>query len=274
MKRAWWLAPAFVVILAAPLFAGDIQVLCEPGLRIYLDGEFKGLSTAKEDGLYLTDVTNGQHRLWVEKDGFLSQSFAVDILNAPIEVKVGEFEPLPQAPAEQEQPAHSQVTQVVGSVVILSAPQNCTVEIDGEAHSKDSPRLSLGGLAVGEHTISFSKKGFAPISGVVKVEPGAEVTVRGNLMEGQVEVVHEGKGSLRVYSKPAHCTLRFMGRLIEKTDMVLNLAYIPAGSHPLTASWAGRTLSTSVSIRKGQRTIVTISFAGGSEPFVVSYEPE
>jgi hypothetical protein len=273
MKRASWFALACMMAVAAPLFAGDIQVLCEPGLRVYLDGEFAGVSKAKEDGLYLTNVANGQHRLWVEKDGFLSQSFAVEILNAPIEIKVGEFKPVPQARAEEE-PAPSEVTELAGSLVILSAPQNCTVDVDGEAHTKDTPQLLLGGLAVGEHTISFTKNGFAPIAGVVKVEPGIENIVRGNLKDGRVEVVHEGKGSLRVYSTPMTCTLRFMGKLLEKTSQVLNRSYIPAGEQPLVASWGGRELATTVTIKKDQRAIVTISFMKGEQPFVVTYEPE
>ncbi len=274
MKSARWLALFCVVAVAAPLFAGDIQVSCEPGLRVYLDGEFAGLSTAKEDGLFLMNVANGQHRLWVEKDGFLSQSFQVEILNAPIEVKVGEFKPVPQARTEEEQPAPSEVTELVGSLVVTSAPQNCVVEIDGKAQAKDVPQLALGGLAAGKHTISFSKPGFAPIAGVVKVEPGNEVTVRGNLKDGRVEVVHEGKGSLRVFSTPTHCTLRFMGRLYEKTDLLMNLSYIPAGEQPLAASWGGRELTATVTIRNGQRTIVTISFMKGEQPFAVTYEPE
>jgi hypothetical protein len=273
MKRTWWLALTFVLAVAAPLFASDIQVLCEPGLRIYLDGEFQGVSAAKEDGLVLMNVANGPHRVWVEKDGFLSQSFAVEIHDAPIEVKVGEFTPVPLTRPDQA-PAAAQVTELGGTLVITSAPQNCVVEVDGKPQTKDSPQLSIGGLTAGDHTISFTKPGDSPIVGVVKVEPGTSITVRGNLKDGKVEVVHEGKGSLRVYSTPTHCSLRFMGKLIEKTDLVQNMSYIPAGEQTLTASWGGRQLSTTVLIKKGQRAVVTLSFMDKDQPFVVTYEPE
>lgn len=273
MRTVRWLALACVVVVAAPLMAGDIQILCEQGLRIYLDGEFVGVSTAKEDGLYMTGVAEGQHRVWVEKDGFLSQGFAVEILNTPIEVKVGEFTPVPQAPPNQE-PAPAEVTELVGSLMVQSAPQNCVVEVDGTPHTKDAPQLSLGGLAAGDHTITFTKPGYAPISGVVRIEPGGEITVRGNLQDGKVEFVHEGKGSLRIYSKPTSCTLHFMGRLIEKTKPVENLSFVPAGEHRLVASWGGRQVATTISIRNDRRTIVTISFANEQQPFAITYEPK
>jgi hypothetical protein len=273
MRTARWLVLVCVVLFAAPLLAGDIQVLCEPGLRVYLDGDFVGVSTAKEDGRYLTGVTEGQHRLWVEKDGFLSQSFAVEIHKVPIEVKVGEFAPVPQAPPDQE-PAPAEVIEAVGSLMILSAPQNCVVEVDGTPHTKDAPQLSLAGLTAGNHTVSFTKPGYAPISAVVKVEPGGEITVRGDLQGGTVEVVHEGKGSLRVYSKPTYCTLHFMGRLIEKTNQVMNMSFVPAGEYQLVASWGGREVATTITVRDNQRTIVTISFADEQHPFAVAYEPQ
>jgi len=273
MRRAWWIALALVAMVAVPLVAGDIQVLCEPGLRVYLDGEFAGVSTVKDDGLFLANVAKGQHRLWVEKDGFLSQNFVVDILDTPIEVKVAEFKPVPTA-APEKQPEKKEVTELVGNLVITSAPQNCVVEVDGTSHTKDVPQLSLGGITAGDHTISFTKPGYAPISGVVNILAGAEVTVRGNLKDGRVEVVHEGKGSLRVFSTPTQCTLRFMGKLIDKTNLVLNRSFLPAGEYPLVASWAGRKLTTTITIKERQRTIVTINFGKKGQPFVVTYEPE
>ena len=276
MKRACWIALALALMVTAPLLAGDIQVLCEPGLRVYLDGEFAGISTAKDDGLFLANIAKGQHRLWIEKDGFLSQNFVVDVLDAPIEVKVAEFKPVPTA-APEAQPGKAEkkeVTELIGNLVITSAPQNCVVEVDGKSHTKDVPELSLGGIAAGDHAISFSKQGYAPISGVVNIQAGAEVTVRGNLKEGRVEVVHKGKGSLRVFSTPTQCTLHFMGQLIEKTNRILNRSFVPAGEHPLEASWAGRKLTTTILIKDRQRTIVTISFGRKDQPFVVSYEPE
>lgn len=273
MKRASCLIVSFVIGMSSLVFAGDIQVLCEPGLRIYLDGQFVGLSGDKEDGLYLMNVEGGEHRVWVEKDGFLSQNFEVELLDLPIEITVSEFSPIPKMSPEKAV-VSTKVTQLIGNLVVTSAPQNCVVEIDGASETKTTPQLLIGGLAAGEHVISFSKPGFDRISGVVTIEAGAELRVRGNLKSGKVEIVHEGKGSLRVTSTPMGCTIGFRGKTHGKTSQRLNLSKIPAGEYPIFASWRGLELFSKVLVKKGRRTIVVVSFMKGDEPWTVSYELE
>ena len=274
MTRAWWLVLAFLVGLSTLSVAGDIQVSCAPGLRVYLDGNLVGTSSAKEDGLYLVGVAAGRHTIRVEKEGFLAQSFQVEVFDLPMEVKVGELVPLPVTAPERKADPPPDVRELVGSLVITSAPQNCVVEIDGRSETKSTPQLQVGGLAPGEHTIAFSKPGYERISGVVKIQPGAELTVRGNLVEGRVEVSHQGKGSLRVMSSPMRCTVRFRGSTLEKDHPKLNLSHIPAGEYDLVVTLAGRTLSARVLVNDGQRTVAVFSFMPGDEPVVVTHEPE
>ena len=152
----------------------------------------------------------------------MPQSIQVEVSKFPIEVTVGELSPEPVVHYKKEAEAET-VKQLVGNLVVTSAPQNCVVEIDGRSETKSTPQLSIYGLAAGEHTISFSKPGYDPISGVVTIQPRAEVTVRGNLKAGRIETIYEGKGSLRVISKPQRCTIRFRGMIREKTHPKLNL---------------------------------------------------
>jgi hypothetical protein len=270
-RRLWLLLLLGVASVSA---AGDIQVLCAPGLRVFLDGEFVGTSNAREDGLFLEGVPPGKHTVRVEKDQFLPRSYQVEVARVPIEVRVEELVPQPETPVESEPTIAATKEEILGSLVITSAPQNCTFEIDGRAEEKTIPQLTFGGLAAGEHSISFSKPGYASVSAAVKIEPGAVVKVRGDLRAGKVEVVHEGKGSLRLISKPNRCAVRFLGKTRNKTERILNLSHLPAGGHPLVVSIPGRQLSTSVLIMNGRRTIIEVSFMKGDEPFVVEHEPE
>jgi hypothetical protein len=207
MKRASLFSLVLLMSVAAVPFAGDVQVSCEPGLRIYLDGEFMGISTKKKDGFFLIDVPGGTHAIQVEKDGFLPQRFEVKIPVLPIEVKVEEFTPDP-----------------------------------------------------------LLRKKMAPSD--------AELTLRRNLKAGEGEIVHEGRGSLRVFSRPLRCTVHFSGLIRDKTRQRLNLSHIPAGEHQMTVSWRGQEISSKVLIRNGERTVVAVSFMKGDDPFVISYEPE
>jgi hypothetical protein len=62
-----------ILIAAAVTAAADdtasLQVTCWPGHRVYLGGEFRGLTTADQDGLYLTGLAAGEHTITVKKLG-------------------------------------------------------------------------------------------------------------------------------------------------------------------------------------------------------------
>jgi hypothetical protein len=272
MRRWGWLA-LIVTICAAAAAAGDIQVLCEPGLRVYLDGELAGISSRLDDGAYLTDIPRGLHTVRVEKDGFVPQSFEVLVGQLPIEVTASEFRPAPPA-ADTAGTAGAGTSMAVGTLVVTSAPQNCVVEVDGTPHTKTSPQLTIGGIAGGEHTLRFTKPGYEPVAKKVVMQPGARVAVHGNLKAAEVVAVQEGWGALRVVSEPSRCTVKFMGKTSEKTSLNLNLSRIPAGEHPIIVSIPGRELTTKVLILDEQITIVKVSFIKGDVPFVISHVPD
>ncbi len=273
MRYVRWFLVLLLTSVPVVSFAGDVQVLCPPALRVYLDGKAVGTSSAKEDGLFLGDVKEGSHVVRVERDGFVPQSFKVEVEKVPVEVKVGEFSPAPQAP--HESPAvPAEVVQTAGNLIVTSAPQNCVVEVDGKAESKSVPLLRIGDLAPGQHTIAFSKTGYDRLSSVVAIPPGGEVSVRGDLLAGKIETASEGEGSLRVFSMPEVCSVQILGKTHDKTTTVLNVTHLPAGEHRLVVTWRGRQMASNVQITAGHRTVVTVSFIRGDEPFVVAYERE
>lgn len=253
LRRGWVLA----LLLAAPalLSAGDIQILCEPGVRVLLDGRPVGISTAREDGLFLVNVPPGTRTLHLEKDGFLAQVFRVEVPDHPIEITAAEWVPAPAQGGVKVEP-EGEDNPVGGTVVITSAPQNCTVDLGGTVHSKRSPQLVVPGLPPGDHSIAFSKDGYEPIRGVVTVRAGVRTAVRGNLIDGRVEALHQGKGSLRLLSRPDRCSVRFLGRAAETSRGRWNISHVPAGVHRLVVSKQGREITTDVLIAEGRRTVV------------------
>lgn len=134
----------------------------------------------------------------------------MEISKLPVEVKVKEFSPQPPV-RHAGDTSTAKVKEPAGDLLVTSAPQNCVVEIDGKTETKNPPLLRIESLAAGEHSISFSKPGYDRLTGVARVQPGAGVTVRGDLRAGKLETIHEGMGSLRVYSTPEYCTVRILG---------------------------------------------------------------
>jgi hypothetical protein len=272
MKFTHWIFFCLLMSVAVVSSAGDIQISCEPGFQIYLDDKFKGTSNALEDGLFLASVPPGAHTIRVEKEGFQPKNIRIEVSDRPVEVRVGKLSRRPFA-QYQRKAEPEEVKQLFGELIVTSAPQNCVVEIDGESEPKEIPQLSIGRIAAGKHTISFSKPGFETISGEIDVYPGAEITVRGDLFAGKIETVVEGRGSLQVFSNPQRCKIRFRGKIEDKIHPKFNLTQIPAGEYPIVIEIKGRSVSRNVLIMDGQRAVVTVSFVKGEEPFSVSYVP-
>ncbi len=275
MTRRTCIFLILVLVTANISLAGDIQVICEPGLRIYLDDKLAGTSSAKEDGFFLADVRNGSHIIRVEKEGYVPQAFEVEVTDLPVEIKVDALVPLPPEP-EPVAPTPAPLKPAVGILVITSAPQNCVVEIDGtRTETKNRPTLTLSDLVIGRHTISFSKVGYETISDTFFVQSDTATIVRGNLIDGKVEAGGaEGKGSVRVISKPMSCEVRFAGKYYDKQHRILNITHIPAGDHRMVVEWGGRTLSAVVPVSDRRKTIVEVSFMEGDRPFVITTEPK
>jgi len=249
-------------------FAGGVQVSAEPGLDVFLDGKSMGATSAREDGLYLSEISRGRHIIRVEKEGFLPQTFEVDVVARPIEVEVAKF--LPVVAEALDEPSRTVGSTEVGSLLVTSAPQNITVEIARRIEEKRTPQLSIGSLPVGEHSIRFSKDGYETVTSTIVIESGAENRVHGDLKASRVDVVHQGKGALRVISQPTRCTIWFRDEVHEKDRDRFNLTKIPAGEYPMMVMIPGRKLSTTVLIVDGQRTTVEVSFMKGDDPFVIT----
>jgi hypothetical protein len=273
MRCLRWLCVLLVASAPAVSFAADIQVSCEPALRVFLDGKFMGFSNVRDDGFFLADVPAGAHVIRVEKHGFVAQAFHVEVGQLPVQVRVGAFTVEPPA-GQATEAARAKAEKRVGDLQVTSAPQDCTVVIDGQGQPKNTPLLLIQGLPAGEHTIAFSKEGYETVSGVVNVRAGTQVSVRGDLKAGKVENLYEGQGSLRVLSTPEYCMVRFLGKTMDKNGMRLNVTHVPAGEHRIVVSWGRRELSTTVKVFKDQRTVVVVSFLKSDQPFVVTYEPE
>jgi hypothetical protein len=273
MRGLRWVGFLALIGAAAIASAGDVQVLCEPGVRVFLDGKLVGTTSVKEDGLFLASVRAGGHVVRVERAGFVPQSFQVEAQKLPVEVKVGAFVP-ESTPPHDNSTSVVQIKEPTGNLVVTSAPQNCVVKVDDKSEVKNVPLLLIEDLAAGQHTVSFSKPGYDRVSGVVMIQPGADVTVRGDLFEGKVATVDEGKGSLRVLSTPDHCAVHFRGAVKETWVSLLNISFVPVGEYPIVVVWKGHELSSRITILKGQRTVVDVSFVRREKPFVVSYEPE
>lgn len=117
---------ALAGLVAAEGF-GRLQVTCRPGVRVYLDGEFVGLTTADEDGLFLREVAAGDHVVRVEKLGFEPVDFEVEVrAGRATEVRVDPLTPTQTEAAPlltpTETPAPTPPPTAVPSRTLVATP--------------------------------------------------------------------------------------------------------------------------------------------------------
>jgi hypothetical protein len=121
-----------VLVVAAAAAAADevgaLQVTCRPGHRVYLDGEFVGLTTAEQDGLHLRAVAAGRREVRVEKLGFAPRTLPVTVVaGRAVELRVPDLDPETaepmQAPtAAPATPAPAAPAVLAAGVAVAAAP--------------------------------------------------------------------------------------------------------------------------------------------------------
>ncbi len=172
---------------AALATAGDVRVTCSPGLNIFLDGEFVGVSIPKQDGMYLTGLSAGEHTIMVKTVGFSPKEFSVTVGSSPRQVVVGELLPIRNI-NQPETTKQDVVGRPVGIIEVTSAPQRCTVEIAGQKIVKQEPIMMIPGIAVGDYDIRFESSGAVLTTNVV-VKAGETSRLRADILNNLVETI-------------------------------------------------------------------------------------
>jgi formylglycine-generating enzyme required for sulfatase activity len=168
---------------------GYIQVTCEPGIKIFLDGTFKGVTNADVGGLILEGVPAGTHQLRMVKEGFNPSEAAVKVEAG----KVFEFKVSPFVPKLKiTQRGDSDVTLVArpsGSLKIQSLPIGCRITIKDLGIS-NSPKTQdewiVTEIPVGSFFATFEALG-KETTHAFKIESDLETHLFVNILAGKVE---------------------------------------------------------------------------------------
>jgi hypothetical protein len=145
MKNYFVLFMVSVFFLVVPISAfasGDIQITCEPGIRIWLDNEFQGKTTVDDMGLFLENISPGEHEIKAAKKGFTpvikkvlikrGQTLEVNIKFATPSIRVEDISPERSGALERE----------IGTLVLRSAPLNAEIFLDGKSIGKGDKQVN------------------------------------------------------------------------------------------------------------------------------------
>jgi len=184
--------------VAASAAAGNLWITCEPGLDVYLDGKFVGVSEEAEDGKYLPGISSGEHMIRIEKVGFTPVEYSIDVGPAPKQVVVGELGP----EIEEGQPVATDgedPEQLTGGIEITSDPTECRVKVGDQRLLKNQPIMTFLGVAAGEHKLWFERSGMV-LSTIVAVHETQFTRVMVDFSNDRVTVADADSGQSGIES--------------------------------------------------------------------------
>jgi len=192
----------FLLVLLMSLFSlftfaqgvGYIQIKCEPGATVFLDGNFVGNTSSELGGLILQDVPAGSHQIKIVKEGFEPQSVKIDLkVNEIYVYEVIEF--IPQLDVTQEGEADiDTIKQKVSSLLIETIPIDCIIEIPklniNKEHygNKTKKTWEISNIPIGSYRVNFIALG-KKVEYELKLEEGIQKHLLVNILNNEVKEI-------------------------------------------------------------------------------------
>lgn len=171
-----------------------IQVNGEVGLSVYLNGQFKGKTTAEYNGLIIENVTPGQNLIKIVKEGFTP--FEEYITVKPGEVFAYNVKPFTKHLVEISQQGHTDETDKkvivqTGKLIVQSVPIEILITIPKIEGVNQSPKTkdewTADKIPTGSYEISFTY-GQKNITKSVIIENNSITSVFINMLNGEFTV--------------------------------------------------------------------------------------
>jgi len=138
-----------------------LQIVAEPGITIYLDGTYEGVTNSEFGGLIIKNVSPGRHTVRAVKEGYQPQEEAITISAG----SVYEYTVRPFAPgiviSESGVRADKAIKAKTGSLLIQSLPIGIHLHIPrlGVSREKQQDKFRIDNVPIGSYTAHFSYKG-------------------------------------------------------------------------------------------------------------------
>jgi len=190
---AWlWLLSASVLVAqpTAPVAdrrPGFIQVKCESGIRVVLDGKVCGVTSKELGGLVIQDVPPGQYVIQAQKEGFRAQEFRLSVQPGGVQV-------VWVLPFQERVPAGGvavpAIGQYPGTLIVRTVPTDCRLRIPklGIEADKFAEECRCEGVPAETYDIEAVALG-QTLKQAVVIEPGKTAEVLFNFVRGEVQTV-------------------------------------------------------------------------------------
>lgn len=196
---------AIILLYCIPAISqdkGHIQVEADPGISIFINGQFIAETTSELNGMVLNDLTPGVYLIKAEKPGFTSQEEKVtvragEVLIFQVNVNIPDVKII----QEGERYEHN-LDLKTGALVIQSVPFDIVVKIPwlNVEIEKNENVWKAEDLAIGMYSVSFHWQGEA-LFDTVAIHENQETHLFVNFVEMRIQA--PGKRPSVVKTEPA-----------------------------------------------------------------------
>jgi hypothetical protein len=175
---------------------GHIQIRCEAGVQIFLNGEFKGRTRSEVGGLILENLSAGSYRVKAVKEGFEPQEESVVLHDGQVLLHV--VKPfVPKVTVSQEGvETGTTIEAKVGTLIIQSLPIECVLDIpslDIKGFHKTKDRFIARNVPAGSHKITANSMG-KTLQKDIEVSTAESLSVMINFLKGSITIQSSGLG--------------------------------------------------------------------------------
>jgi hypothetical protein len=162
---------------------GDIQVTCEPNVRILIDNNYKGITNESDGGLFIEGLSTGGHTLKAIKKGYDPFIRNISIIaDKAIEIKISFGERKEQV--KSLQPEEGQTLSQVGRMELRSVPLGAKVTIDGKSYQQRTD-MEIENIPIGQHRITF-ERGNKRLTGLFYLNENQTLKLKAHFKENRI----------------------------------------------------------------------------------------
>jgi len=182
-KLIFILLPLMICFPPSLYAGGDIQITCEPGVRIWLNDQFMGKTTADDFGMFVENLRSGEYVLKAAKSGFKPFRKSVEVVDLKtIEVRI-EFKKKSLAIEDYSERDDAIVEVETGTLILRSVPLYADIYLNEEHIGQADKKIK--NLGSGEHKIVFIM-GNKELEGNFDLEPGDTLRLKAHFKKNLI----------------------------------------------------------------------------------------
>ena len=182
---------ALLLLAPLPASSADLQVVAEPGVKVWLNGRYKGRATSQEGGRFFEKLPPGHFVVKAQKEGHRAQKKSGRLSRGLTTTVEFAFKAATKRRATRPQKKKRSKRQRRAGLRVRSAPPSPPADIHLDGQWIGRTPLTLQNVTAGAHRLELRRRD-QMLAADLDLQPGARARVKGHFLQG--EVLDETRG--------------------------------------------------------------------------------